>query len=82
MRHPTRAPTPPTTRSSLPPTQEDAIIAYTWQHFVEKPDEPEWLLRLPMTKAAIRAMDTIEVFFLPPTVRDDVARKERFAPRK
>eukprot|EP00045_Choanoeca_perplexa_P003730 m.33128 g.33128 ORF g.33128 m.33128 type:complete len:491 (+) comp12198_c0_seq1:30-1502(+) len=41
---------------------EDAIIAYTWNHFIENPDEPEWLLRLPMTKAAVRAMDTTEAF--------------------
>ncbi len=44
---------------------EDAIIAFTWDHFVTKPNgtsEPEWLLRLPMTKAAVRAMDTIEAW--------------------
>lgn len=29
---------------------EDAIIAYTWNHFMDNPSEPEWLLRLPMTK--------------------------------
>lgn len=29
---------------------EDAIIAYTWNHFINDPTEPEWLLRLPMTK--------------------------------
>jgi len=29
---------------------EDAIIAYTWNHFLNTPTEPEWLLRLPMTK--------------------------------
>ena len=44
---------------------EDAIIAFTWDHFVTKPNgvnEPNWLLRLPMTKASIRAMDTIEAW--------------------
>ena len=33
---------------------EDGIIAYTWNHFVSAPHDPEWLLRLPMTKAASR----------------------------
>lgn len=45
------------------PTQksrgEDAIIAYTWDHFLNNPDEPEWLLRLPMVKASLRAMDAM-----------------------
>ncbi|XP_072027742.1 autocrine proliferation repressor protein A-like [Amphiura filiformis] len=39
---------------------EDAIIAFTWAHFINNgTDEPYWLLRMPMTKAAVRAMDTI-----------------------
>ena len=29
---------------------EDAIIAFTWYHFFQHPDQPEYLLRLPMTK--------------------------------
>ncbi|XP_064606085.1 autocrine proliferation repressor protein A-like [Liolophura sinensis] len=42
---------------------EDAVIAWTWRTFVEEfPNKPEWLLRLPMTKAAVRAMDTITNF--------------------
>ena len=41
---------------------EDAIIAYTWRHFIENPDEPDWLLRLPMTKAVVRAMDAVQEF--------------------
>ena len=28
---------------------EDDIIAWTWKHFLNHPDEPDWLLRLPMT---------------------------------
>lgn len=48
------------------PTQkrrsEDAIIAFTWNHFIKHPDEPEWLLRLPMTKAVVRAFDTVTDF--------------------
>ncbi|MCX8154920.1 MAG: PhoPQ-activated pathogenicity-related family protein [Verrucomicrobiae bacterium] len=37
---------------------EDAIIAYTWDKFLRTGDE-RWPARLPMTKAAVRAMDTI-----------------------
>lgn len=29
---------------------------------LEDPDSPEWLLRLPMTKAAVRAMDTVSAW--------------------
>jgi len=42
---------------------EDAMIAWTWKHFHDHPDEvgsAEWLARLPMTKAAVRAMDAVE----------------------
>lgn len=45
-----------------PRRTEDAVIAYTWWHFIQYPDQPEWLLRLPMTKAAIRALDTIQTY--------------------
>ena len=41
---------------------EDGIIAYTWARFLEHPEEPEWLVRLPMVKAAVRAMDTVTAF--------------------
>jgi PhoPQ-activated pathogenicity-related protein len=48
------------------PTQksrgEDAIIAYTWYHFFMNTSDPEYLLRLPMTKAAVRALDTMASF--------------------
>ena len=37
---------------------EDSIIAYTWDRFFRTGDE-KWPLRLPMTKSAVRAMDTI-----------------------
>ena len=37
---------------------EDSIIAYTWDKFFRTGDE-KWPLRLPMTKSAVRAMDTI-----------------------
>ena len=37
---------------------EDSIIAYTWDKYL-KTGNDKWPLRLPMTKAAVRAMDTI-----------------------
>jgi PhoPQ-activated pathogenicity-related protein len=37
---------------------EDSLIAYTWDKFLRTGDE-KWPARLPMTKAAVRAMDTI-----------------------
>lgn len=40
---------------------EDAIIAYTWDKFLRTGDET-WPLRLPMTKSAVRAMDTVTEF--------------------
>lgn len=41
---------------------EDAVIAYTWDHFLNDPSNPEWLVRLPMVKASIRAMDATTEF--------------------
>jgi PhoPQ-activated pathogenicity-related protein len=40
---------------------EDDLIAYSWLKFLRSGDET-WPLRLPMTKAVIRAMDTITAF--------------------
>jgi len=40
------------------PRSEDEIIAYTWDRFLKGGDD-QWPLRLPMTKAAVRAMDTV-----------------------
>src|SRR5262245_34938990 len=40
---------------------EDAIIAYTWMKYLKTGDDL-WPLRLPMTKAAVRAMDTVSSF--------------------
>lgn len=40
---------------------EDALIAYTWDKFLRTGDE-RWPARLPMTKSAVRAMDTITTF--------------------
>ena len=41
---------------------EDAIIAYTWDHFLNNPNDADWLLRFPMVKASLRALDTITAF--------------------
>jgi PhoPQ-activated pathogenicity-related protein len=40
------------------PRSEDGIIAYTWLKYLQGGDD-NWPLRLPMTKAAVRALDTI-----------------------
>jgi PhoPQ-activated pathogenicity-related protein len=40
---------------------EDSFIAYTWDKFLRTGDE-KWPARLPMTKSAVRAMDTITTF--------------------
>jgi PhoPQ-activated pathogenicity-related protein len=40
---------------------EDSLIAYTWDKFLRTGDE-RWPARLPMTKAAVRALDTITAF--------------------
>ena len=40
------------------PRSEDEIVAYTWDKFLRGGDD-FWPLRLPMTKAAVRAMDTV-----------------------
>ena len=40
---------------------EDSLIAYTWDKFLRTGDE-KWPARLPMTKSAVRAFDTITAF--------------------
>src|SRR6266851_8687473 len=44
---------------------EDQIIAYTWVKFLKTGDET-WPLRMPMTKASVRAMDTVTAFCATP----------------
>jgi len=34
----------------------------TWAHFIRNPEEVEWPLHIPMTKAAVRAMDTLQTY--------------------
>lgn len=43
------------------PGTEDHLISYTWDQFIKTGDE-KWPMRLPMTKAAVRAMDTVTQF--------------------
>ncbi|KAB2675224.1 MAG: PhoPQ-activated pathogenicity [Verrucomicrobia bacterium] len=40
---------------------EDDLIAYTWDKYMRTGDE-RWPARLPMTKAAVRALDTVEAW--------------------
>lgn len=43
------------------PRTEDEMIAYTWDKYLKTGDDT-WPARLPMTKAAVRAMDTVISF--------------------
>lgn len=47
------------------PRTEDQIIAYTWVKFM-KTGDTTWPLRMPMTKASVRAMDTVTAFCATP----------------
>jgi PhoPQ-activated pathogenicity-related protein len=45
--------------------EEDEIIAFTWDKFLRSGDA-RWPLRLPMTKAVVRALDTVTDFCAKP----------------
>jgi PhoPQ-activated pathogenicity-related protein len=45
--------------------KEDSLIAYTWDKFLRTGDA-KWPARLPMTKAAVRALDTVTAFCASP----------------
>jgi len=45
--------------------EEDELIAYTWDKFLRTGDN-RWPARLPMTKAAVRAMDAVQEFCASP----------------
>lgn len=40
---------------------EDDLIAWTWRHFVLFPNQPDWLLRMPMTKAVRLAFGLVDI---------------------
>lgn len=45
------------------PLREDALIAYSWERFLENPEKNRlWPLRLPMVKSAITAMSMVQEF--------------------
>lgn len=54
-------PNQPLTFNGDKPRTEDGLIAYTWDKFLRTGDE-KWPLRLPMTKAAVKAMDAVTEF--------------------
>jgi len=43
------------------PRTEDEILAYGWRKYMETKD-PKWIFRFAMTKAVVRAMDTVTDF--------------------
>ena len=47
------------------PRSEDAILAYSWDKFFTTGD-PTWIAHLPMVKAIVRAMDTVQTYLQNP----------------
>ena len=59
------------------------FIGYTWYRWVRDADaDPEWLVHLAMTKAIVRAMDTVQAFmkspFSPPEIQALEANPQQF----
>jgi len=54
---------------------EDAMIAWTWAHFINDTFETDWLARMPMTKASVKAMDALQEWS---KQRTDVPDIEKF----
>ncbi len=52
-------------RADGKPRYEDDLIAYTWDKFLTTGDET-WIAQLPMTKSAVRAMDTMQALLADP----------------
>ncbi|MDX9975117.1 MAG: PhoPQ-activated protein PqaA family protein, partial [FCB group bacterium] len=58
-------PNEPLTITGYRQENEDGLITYGWKQFLLGGD-PLWLMRLPMTKAAVRGMDTVTAFMATP----------------
>ncbi|MFC7338180.1 PhoPQ-activated protein PqaA family protein [Haloferula chungangensis] len=39
---------------------EDALLAYSWKKFLDDPEDLSWPVHLPMARAVVRAMDTVQ----------------------
>ena len=52
---------------------ENALISFTWWHFINDQDQDaEYLIRLPMIKSAVKAMDTITNFLTDDTAPEEI----------
>jgi len=45
---------------------EDELLAWGWLHFLKYQKDTEWLVRLPMVKSVVKAMDAVQLFL--PTI--------------
>lgn len=54
----------------FPPHYFQHLFSIPIRHFIDDPTKPEWLLRMPMTKAAVRAMDVVTDFVKKEVGRD------------
>jgi len=44
------------------PRTEDSLIAHSWAKYLEEPTDETWPAQLPMTRAAVKAMDMVQDF--------------------